>query len=140
MLHLSILTPERTVFSETIDQVSLMTENGEITILPNHIPLVTVLKAGELRYKKDGTEYPLAVSGGFAEVRPHNEIVILADSADFAAEIDLAEAEAAHNRALKTMHEAVDKESADFGRLQAVLERELNKVKVGNKYRKLPGS
>lgn len=115
-----------------------MTQDGEITILSNHIPLVTILQAGELRYKKEGKEFALAVSGGFAEVRPHNEIIILADSADFAADINVSEAEAAHAKALKTMNEAVSKGSADYARLQSVLERELNRTKVGNKYRKLP--
>lgn len=138
MIHLSILTPERKVFSETVDQVSLMTETGEITVLPNHIPLVTMLEAGELRYKKKNEEFALAVYGGFAEVRPHNSVVILADSADFATDIDLAEAEKARDRALKIMQQEVNKDSSDYARLQSVLERELNKLKVGNKYRKLP--
>lgn len=128
------------MFSETIEQVSLMTESGEITVLQNHIPLVTILKSGEVRYQKNGTEFALAVSGGFAEVRPHNTVVILADSADFAADINVAEAEAAHAKALKTMEEAINKDDADYARLQSVLEKELNKVKIGNKYRKLPGA
>jgi F-type H+-transporting ATPase subunit epsilon len=140
MIHLSILTPERKVFSETVEQVSLMTETGEITVLPNHIPLVTILQHGELRYKKHNEEFALAVSGGFAEVRPHNQLVILADSADFATDINVAEAEAARDRALKIMQETINKDSSDYAKLQSVLERELNRLKVGSKYRKLPGA
>jgi F-type H+-transporting ATPase subunit epsilon len=65
-MKFQIITPERVVFSDEVDQVSLMTTTGEITILPHHIPLVTVLKPGELRYKKDNEEQAIAVSGGFA--------------------------------------------------------------------------
>ncbi len=84
-----IITPERVVFSDEVDQVTMMTKSGEITVLPHHIPLVTLLQPGELRYKKNGDDQYIAVSGGFAEVRPDNSIVILADTAEHAHEINL---------------------------------------------------
>ncbi len=72
------------VFSEEVSQVTMMTTMGEITVLPHHIPLITVLKPGELKYKKDGVEKLIAVSGGFAEVKTDNSLTILADTAEYA--------------------------------------------------------
>lgn len=137
-MRFQIITPERVVFSDEVDQVSLMTTTGEITVLPHHIPLVTVLQPGELRYKKNGEERVLAVSGGFAEIKADNTLTLLADTAEHATDIDLSRAEAARDRALKTMQAAITFDQKEFAALQANLERALNRVKVGNKYRKLP--
>jgi F-type H+-transporting ATPase subunit epsilon len=83
-------------------------------------------------------EQILAVAGGFVEVRPNNEVVILADNAERAEEIDLDRAEAAHKRAEEAMKQAQESSDVDFARLQAIMERELNRLRVGKKYRKLP--
>lgn len=136
-MKFQIVTPERTVFSDEIDQISLMTEDGEITILPHHIPLVTNLKPGEVRYKKQGQEFVVAVSGGFGVVRDDDTVVVLADTAEHAHEIDLARAEEARARAAKLMENARNKEDIDFTALAAKMEKELNRLRVGNKYRKL---
>src|SRR4051812_45706668 len=102
-MHFQIVTQERVVFKDEIDQITMMTEDGEITVLPHHIPLVTNLKPGELRYKKQGEEFGLAVSGGFGVIRDDGTIVILADTAEHAHEIDMARAEEARARAAKLM-------------------------------------
>ena len=136
-MRFEIITPERVVFSDEIKQVSLPTMDGEITVLPHHIPLVTVLKAGELRYTKDNEEHSIAVSGGFAEVRPDGSVAILADTAEHAHEIDLTRAEEARAKAAKLMEEARNKEDADYTMLASKMERELARLRVGNKYRKL---
>ncbi len=133
-----IITPEKAVFSEKVDQISAMTANGEITVLPHHIPLITILKPGELRYKKDGEEKVIAVSGGFAEVKPDNTFVVLADTAEYAEEIDIARAEAAKTRAEKLMQEARSREDVDYVALQAAMERALARLKIAQKYKKLP--
>ncbi len=137
-MQFKIITPEKVVFSEEVDQVSLMTTTGEITVMSHHIPLVTVLEPGELRYKKDGQEFPLAVSGGFAEVKADNSLVILADTAEHATEIDTTRAEAARDRAFQTMQSARATDDVGYAALQSALERALNRVKVGKKYRNLP--
>ncbi len=137
-MKFQIITPERVVFTDEVDQVSLMTSTGEITVMAHHIPLVTTIQPGELRFKKDGKESVIAVSGGFAEVKKDNSLVILADTAEHATEIDLTRAEAARDRALKTMQEPVRRDQEEFAALQANLERALNRVKIGNKYRRLP--
>ena len=136
-MKFQIVTPERTAFSDEIDQISLMTEEGEITVLPHHIPLVTNLKPGEIRYKKQGKEFVIAVSSGCGVVRDDGSVVILADTAEHAHEIDLARAEEARARAAKLMESARNKEDVDYVALAAKIEKELNRLRVGNKYRKL---
>ncbi|MBI2637226.1 MAG: F0F1 ATP synthase subunit epsilon [Parcubacteria group bacterium] len=137
-INFKIITPERVVFEDEIDQVTMMTTTGEITVLPGHIPLVTVLSHGELSCKKGNEAYAMAVSGGFCEVRPDNAVVVLADTAERAEEIDLARAEEARARAEKLMQEARGREDVDYAALQAILERSLTRLRVANKYRKLP--
>ncbi|MBI2444453.1 MAG: F0F1 ATP synthase subunit epsilon [Candidatus Magasanikbacteria bacterium] len=136
-MKFQIITPERPVFSEEIKQVSLPTVEGEITVLPHHVPLVTLLKPGELRYIKDSQEQTLAVSGGFAEVRPDGSVVILADTAEHAAAIDLTRAEEAKARAEKLMSEARHRDDVDYTALASKLEKELARLRVGQKYKKI---
>ena len=136
-IKFQIITPERVVFADDIDQVTLNTKDGEITVLPHHAALVTTLKPGEMICKKGETVYPMAVTGGFAEIRPDNTVVILADTAEKAEEIDVARAEAARERASKTMQEERKLDSAEYAALQATLDRALIRLKVGNKYRKI---
>lgn len=138
-LNFTIATPERVVLSEEIDQVSIPTSEGEITILPGHIALVGIVKAGILDVRREGKEESLAVAGGFFEVK-ENEIKILADSAERAEELDLATVEAAHARAEAALAEARNKEDVDYTGLAAALERELARVKVARKHRTHHGS
>jgi len=137
-LKFKIITPEREVNSLEVDQVTLMTTSGEITILPGHIPLVSILQPGELRYKKDGAEESLAVSGGFVEVKNDNSVYVLADTAEIAHEIDIKRAQEAMLRAEKTMAEARNREDVDYTALQTDLQRAINRLKIGKKYKKLP--
>lgn len=137
-MHFKIVTPERVLLSDEIDQISLMTENGEITILPHHIPLVTNLVPGELKYQKNGEEKIVAIAGGFGVVREDNTVLVLADAAEHPHEIDLTRAEAAVAKASALMKEARHKEDVNFSTIQAKIEKELNRVRIGNKYRKLP--
>ena len=137
-LKFKIVTPEKVIYENEISQITIPTMSGEITILPNHIPLVSVLKAGELKFKDKDGEHNLAVSGGFLEVRGNNEIVILADHAERVEEIDLQKAEEAKQRAEEQMKNIKNVQDVDYTRLQAVIDRELNKMRVAKKYRNLP--
>jgi len=137
MIKFKIATPEGVAYQDEIYQVSIPTMSGEITVLPNHIPLVSVLQAGELKIKDKDGDHPYAVSGGFLEIKGNNEIVILADHAERALEIDLVSAQAAIDRAQKEMEEAKNREDVDYAKLQAVLDREMNRVRVGNKYKEV---
>ena len=138
MIKFKIVTPEKVIYENEISQVSVPTMSGEITILPNHIPLVSVLKAGELRIKDKDGEHNMAVSGGFLEVRGNNEIVILADHAERVADIDIAKAEEAKQRAEEQMKNIKNVQDVDYARLQAAIDRETNKLRVAKKYRNLP--
>lgn len=136
-MQFQIITPERVVSSDDIDQVSIPTATGEITILPHHVPLITVLEPGELKYTKKGEQFNLAVSGGFVEVRENGHVIVLADTAEHAHEINLTRAEEAREKAATLMRGERNKEDVNFEALQSAVEKELARVKVGNKWRKL---
>jgi F-type H+-transporting ATPase subunit epsilon len=135
-IKFKIATPERIVYEDEIDQITLPTKMGEITILPNHIPLVSSLMPGEILIKKGKAEIPLAVSGGFLELA-NNQLVILADTAECAEEIDEERAEAGRKRAQKLLEKKQAKEEVDFTALAAKMEKELARLKVVRKYRHL---
>ena len=97
-MHLEIVTAEKQVYSEEVDKVVVPGMLGELTVLPRHAPLLTVLKPGELRVSKDGEDSYIAVTGGFLEVLG-NKITVLADTAEYAEDIDEERAEAALKRA-----------------------------------------
>lgn len=139
MLTFKIVTPAGITYADDqVEQVSIPTTTGEITILPNHIPLVSILAPGELVIKKGGQIILLAVSSGMVEVRPKNEVYILADAAERAEHIDVSAAAAARARAEKAMLDQKTAEGVDFAKLQAVIEHELARERVAKKYRKLP--
>lgn len=135
-LKLKIVTPERVVYEAMVDSVTLPTAAGEITVLKDHIPLVAKLQAGEIRTTIGGEEHLLAVSTGFVEVRPGNEVVLLADTAELADELDLKKIEEARELAKKTMEEKRHVDVEQFAAAAAALERELARYKVALKRRR----
>lgn len=136
-INFKITTPERTVYEAEVDSVTIPTQMGEITVLPEHIPIISLLKSGELVVRTGKEEEVMAVSGGFIEVG-YNKIVILADSAERAEEIDIDKVEEARQQAEKILQEkTADQE--DYAAIVASLEREMARLKVGKKYRKLKG-
>ena len=136
-IHFKIATPEKVVYEKDILQVSIPTTTGEITVLPHHSPLVSILQAGELKIKDQNGEQVIAVAGGFLEVRANNEIVILADNAERVEQIDIDRAQEAKTRAEEQMAIVKGKENVDYARLQAVIDREMNRIRVGKKYKKI---
>jgi F-type H+-transporting ATPase subunit epsilon len=135
-IKFKIITPEKVIYSDEIEQVTIPTEAGEITIMPRHAPVVSILKAGELRIKKDDQEVVLAVSTGFIEIRKDSEVYILADTAERSEDIDIKRAQEARDRAEKLLTEKQDERDVDFARLQTVLNREMARLRVAEKYRK----
>lgn len=134
MLKLRIVTPERVLLETEAESVSIPTKLGEITVLNNHVPLVANLNAGEVRYRNnDGKLEFFAVSGGFIEVRKGNEVVILADTAEFGHEIDVNRAEEARKKAKQLMTEAV-KDEETFADAVALLEKNLARLKVARRH------
>jgi F-type H+-transporting ATPase subunit epsilon len=125
-IKLEIVTPERLVFDETVDSVTLPGSEGELGVLPHHAPLVSTLGVGELRIRSGGTEDWFAIVGGFVQVLP-DKVVVMAETADLSSEIDLEKAAAARRDAEQALesgyHEGVDL-SAARASLQAALLRE----------------
>ena len=137
MINFKIVTPEKLVYENEIYQVSIPTTSGEITVLPNHIPLVSVLAVGELKIVDKEGDHPYAVAGGFLEVQGKNKVIILADKVERADYIDIERAEEARKRAEDEMIKAKAGEDIDYARLQALIDKEMNRIRVANKYRKL---
>lgn len=115
-----IVTPERRLFSEEVDYVSLPGREGVMGIMNNHAPVLTVLSFGEVYVRKgDETQY-FAVGGGLAEVQP-DKVIILADSAERADEIDVEAAKAARAAAQKAMEEGVPDDPEKYRQIEIAL-------------------
>jgi len=125
--RLDIVTAERVVFSEDVDVVVAPGVEGQLGVLPHHAPLMTTLMPGELVVRKGGEEFFLAISGGFIEVRP-DRIIVLADAAERAEEIDVARAEEAKRRAEERLKERGPE--VDLVRAEAALRRSLIRLEV----------
>jgi F-type H+-transporting ATPase subunit epsilon len=133
-IRLDIVTAERSVYSEDVDIVVAPGVEGQLGILPHHTPLMTMLEPGELRIRKGDEEFSLVISGGFLEVRP-DRIIVLADAAERAEEIDLARAEEAKRRAEERLHER-RVPGMDEARAEAALRRALVRLQVAERTRK----
>jgi len=132
-IKLDIVTAEGVVFSEDVDVIVAPGIDGQLGILPRHAPLMTMLEPGELRVRKGGEEFSLAVSGGFIEVRP-DRVIVLADAAERADEIDVARAEEAKRRAEEQLSRPLSE--VDAARVEATLRRSMVRLKVVEKRRK----
>ncbi len=129
-LKIDVVTAERIVYSADVDEVLAPGVQGQLGILPHHAPLMTTLQAGELIIKKGGQEELLAISGGFIEVRP-DRVIVLADQAERAEEIDAARAEEARKRAEERLK--AKPTGTDEDRAEAALRRALVRLSVAEK-------
>lgn len=136
LIKYRIVTPERVVVSGEAKQITLPVVQGEVTLLPEHMPYIGALQAGEIRLQQgpENREESVATSGGFAEFH-ENELTLLADTAERAAEIDLARAEEAYRRAEEAMATRVAKDSEEYARTAALIEKELARVRVARRHR-----
>ena len=133
-LKLKIITPEKTVLEEMVDQVTLPTTEGEITILPDHIALVSALTSGDI-VAKIGEEYiPMAVVGGFIEIK-NNEVAVLADFAEHVKDISDDVIAKAKARAEELQKMKDNGEIVDFEHFESESERSLTRAKVADKWR-----
>ncbi|HVE15931.1 MAG TPA: F0F1 ATP synthase subunit epsilon [Chthoniobacterales bacterium] len=127
-LKLEIVTPEAKIYSEDVSSVLVPGAEGELGVLPEHMPLLTQLAAGELRIVKDGQESVLAVGEGFVEITP-TTVSVLTDMAVAESDIDETAAEAAIKRAQEALKD--DKISdEDMASAQAVMMKSLAQLKV----------
>jgi F-type H+-transporting ATPase subunit epsilon len=126
-LQVEVVAAERSILSEEADEVLADTVQGQIGVLPRHAPMLTILVPGTVRLRRGEDEEILAVSGGFLEVS-ENKVVVLADSAERAEEIDVARAEEARARAaalLRTRGTDLDQDRA-----RAALARSISRLRV----------
>lgn len=127
---LEIVTPERKVYAQEVDFIIARGVEGELGILPNHIPLVSPLKIAPLEIRKGSSRNIIAVNGGFMEVRK-NKVVILAESAELPDEIDIERARAAKERAERRLH--AKKDQIDFHRAEMALQRAMSRISVAER-------
>lgn len=140
---LKIITPEKVVSEEEIYQITLPIQEGEITMLPNHIPYIGALASGEIIFRRESAnsdEIALAVSGGFVEFHD-NVLMLLADTAERAENIDIARAEAARTRAEELMQQQTTRmDSEEYARVAASLDKQLTRIRVARKHHTKHGS
>jgi F-type H+-transporting ATPase subunit epsilon len=132
-LHLEIVTSERTVFSGDVDMVTIPGSEGVMGVLPNHAPVLSTLRPGELRIKIGQEVQEFAIGGGFVDIHD-NRVIILADSAERADEIDIARAEAARARAAELLKNPPSNKE-DLFKLEASLRRNTVRINVATRRR-----
>jgi F-type H+-transporting ATPase subunit epsilon len=133
-LQLEIVTPERRVYADEVDMVLVPGIDGELGVLPHHTPLVSLLGAGELRIRKAGDEESFAIVGGFLQVGP-DKVVVMAETADMASEIDLERAQEARREAERALESGFH-EGADLAAARAQLQQALLRIRVAERRRR----
>jgi len=132
-LKIDIVTAERIVYSAEADAVIAPGVEGQLGILPHHAPLMTILQAGELVVRKGGQEEIMAISGGFLEVRP-DRVIVLADQAERAEEIDVSRAAEARKRAEERLK--AKPAGLDESRAESALRRAMVRLTVAEKVKR----
>src|SRR2546426_106201 len=125
-IRLEIVSPDRLLLSEEVDEVTIPGSEGYLGILPGHLPLLTMIGIGVLSYHRGGQKFSFAISRGFAEVLP-DRVIIMADSIERPEEIDLQRAREAKERAEKRLH---SKDPLDVERAMASLMRAVSRIQV----------
>lgn len=131
-INLTLITPVKTILSEEVDELTVPTYTGEISILPNHIDLLTKVSPGEMVIKKGNKTDNFVITGGFLEVSKNN-VNLLADYVVRASEIEVTKAKEAQARAEKSMKEKQG--SKEFIVAEAELRKALLELKIANKRR-----
>lgn len=134
-MRIEIVTPERVAYSEEADQVTLPTADGEITVLPNHVPLVTQLLPGELTVKKGSQYIILASGGGFSEITG-KKVSVVTDLAQKPEEIDERDAEEARKRAEEALKAGERLSEEEFALTAANLQKALAQLRVKRRHRR----
>jgi F-type H+-transporting ATPase subunit epsilon len=130
MIRLSIVTPDRALVDEQVDEIQVPGRAGYFGVLPGHAPMFAEMQVGELSYRKASQWTSLAVAWGFAEVLP-TQVRVLAETAERAHEIDVERATRAKERAEKRLKEAAA--GTDYERASVALKRAVVRIQVGRK-------
>ncbi len=133
-IRCEIVDQDQIVYQGEPDIVVLPGVEGEMGILPNHAPVLTVLQFGVIRISSKGEEQYFTVSGGVVEVQP-DQVTVLADSAENVAEIDIQRAEQARKRAEEALKQGVGKDTDAYSKLQEALKRSDLRIDAARRYR-----
>jgi F-type H+-transporting ATPase subunit epsilon len=131
-LQLQVVSADRSLVSEQVDEVQIPGADGYLGVLPGHTPLLTTLHVGQLWYRQGQEKHYLSIAFGFAEIQP-DRVTILAQLAEKADEIDLARAEAARKRAEERLNKPIS--SMDFERARLALLKSLVRLQVASRIR-----
>jgi len=134
-MKFKLVTPDRVLADKEVKAATLPTADGEITVLPGHALLASLLVPGIIKLQTDSGTEEVAVSGGFINVGPDGTVDVLADTAEQGHELDLAVIEQAKERAKQAMKEAIGKDDTAFAMAAAALERELSRFKLAMKHK-----
>lgn len=136
MIHLQIITPEKTVYDDEVDQVSIPTQKGEITVLPHHASLITSIEPGELVFKKHSKESHLASGFGFAQVSENN-VKILVDLATEDSDLDERAIEAAKKEAEEALTRKHELSEEEYALAAANLQKALVQLRIKRRHRRV---
>lgn len=137
-LLLKIITPERLILEEEVEQVTVPTTEGELTILPEHIAIIANIASGDIVALKDGIHIPMATVGGFLEVKKvedKTEVAILADFAEHVGDITEEKIRHAQDLATELKKKADNNEIVDFEHFESELARSLTRIKIADKWK-----
>lgn len=126
-ITLEVLTPERRVFRDTVEAVVIPGRQGRLGVLPRHSPMLVILRPGVLSFRRGGGKERMAVSGGVCQVL-HDRVLVLADAAELAQDIDVMRARAARDRALRRLRSR--SAEVDEARARAALERAVARLRA----------
>ena len=129
---LEVVTPERVAYSGQVTSLQAPGSEGSFGVLAGHIPLLTGLQTGRLRFVEDGSEVQMAISGGFVEVG-REQVAVLAETAERIEEIDVERAESSRQRAEERLTQArAGQEEIDAARAEAALARAINRLRTSS--------
>ena len=138
LLKLKIVTPEKLILEEEVESVTIPTKEGEITILPDHVPLIAPLASGDIVAFVNGEHLPMAIVGGFLEVKNEGgetEVAVLADFAEHVGDITDEAITKAKAKSEELRKLAENNEIVDFEHFESELERSLTRVKIADKWK-----
>ncbi len=137
-MKVNFVTPYGTIYKgDNVEKFTIPTEKGVITVLDDHVPMISIVSTGEVEIvNEDGEEEHIAVSRGILEIRQNSEVYVLADNAERAEDIDIEKAEEARKAAEEFLKKQHNLEDVEFARLQAKIEKELTRINVGKKWRR----
>ncbi|MDR2576439.1 MAG: ATP synthase F1 subunit epsilon [Puniceicoccales bacterium] len=130
-MKLEVSTPEGLIFEEEVDAVTVLTRDGELGILPGHIPMASIILPGVLRFRRGSNEESMAVDRGFLYMQK-NTLCVIVDAAVRVVDVDDAEAENARKRAEQALEEAKEKhmDAAEIAQLEAKVRYQIAKQRV----------